>query len=91
MDRRPWRGLAPLVSGVLGVVFVWMIDSELLSIFNGNSIERTPVILTVGFLVGYFSDRALAKMSEVATVLFGPAKQSEGTLKTKDEKESETS
>ena len=70
-DRRLWRLLAPHLSGALAFVFICMIDSQIFLIFDSQSIKSPPVVVSVSFLVGYFSDTTLAKMSEIAVSLFG--------------------
>ncbi|MEE9585738.1 MAG: hypothetical protein V3W09_02435 [Nitrososphaerales archaeon] len=74
IDRRLWRFLSPLLSAALAIAFIWMIDSELVSIFEGESVQKTPVVLSCAFLVGYFSDRAAVKMGHIAIALFGVSK-----------------
>lgn len=81
IDRRFWRYLSPHLSAALAVAFIWMIDSELLSVFDGQAVEKTPVVLSCSFLVGYFSDRAVAKMSDIANVLFGVSKKASNSSK----------
>jgi len=70
-DRRLWRLLAPHLSAALAFVFICMIDSDLFLIFEREAIEKPVAIVSVAFLIGYFSDTALAKMSEIAMSLFG--------------------
>jgi hypothetical protein len=70
-DRRLWRLLAPHLSAALAFVFVCMVDSDMLVIFEQEAIEKPPALVSIGFLIGYFSDAALAKMSEIAMSLFG--------------------
>lgn len=70
-DRRLWRLLAPHLSGAIAFAFICMIDSRILLIFDAQSTKSPPVVVSVAFLVGYFSDTALAKMSEIAMSLFG--------------------
>lgn len=67
-DRRLWRVLSPWLS--VGVAFAVgaLIEAGFLSV-KGPS--KLSTILGVGFLVGYFTDSALAKMQEIADVLFG--------------------
>jgi hypothetical protein len=70
-DRLLWRLLTPHLSGAISFAFICMIDSQILLIFDANSTKNPPVVVSVAFLVGYFSDSALAKMSEIAMSLFG--------------------
>lgn len=69
-DRRTWRYLSPLIS-VGTTIGVGMVIEGGLYRPSGHAIESAPGIVGVGFLIGYFSDRALAKMRELTEVLFG--------------------
>lgn len=71
LDRRLWRFLAPHLSGALAFVFLCIVQSGMISIFNASAIESTPMAVALSFLVGYFSDTALAKLSDIAYSLFG--------------------
>jgi hypothetical protein len=76
MDRQMWRYLSPLVS--LGVAFAIGALIEA-SMFSGHAPRSSAAVVGTGFLIGYFADQAIAKMFEVATVLFGSTgKSSEG-------------
>ena len=74
-DRRSWRLLAPHLSGVVSLFMVFLVASGLLQIFDKQFIERPIGVMAFSFLVGYFSDNALAKMAEVADTLFGGQKK----------------
>lgn len=71
LDRRLWRMLTPHISGGLSFAFVLLSSSGLLRIFNTEELSRPSVVLSVSFLVGYFSDAATGKLAEVATTVFG--------------------
>lgn len=45
-----------------------MIESSLIS---SNSTTSGASIISMGFLAGYFADQAVAKMYEIAEVVFG--------------------
>ena len=70
IDRQIWRILTPHLSAALALIFIILINSEMLNI-------ATPISLTIhkcygiGFLVGYFSDNAIGKLTELAQVVFG--------------------
>lgn len=68
-DRRPWRYLVPVLSGGFALVTAFLFDSGLSRI---PSPENTASYVAIGFLVGYFSDRAVAALSRVANAIFGP-------------------
>jgi hypothetical protein len=70
-DRRLWRLFTPHLSGGLAFAFYALISSELLSIFSRSGVDSGTSVLAISFLVGYFSDSATAKMTEVARTIFG--------------------
>jgi hypothetical protein len=68
-DRRLWRFLSPFLSGSLALAVAAAIDSGILGLsFRAGS---HAACIALGFFSGYFADKALAKMSEVADVIFG--------------------
>ena len=68
-DRRLWRILSPLLSASLALVVAAAIDSGMLGVsFRAGS---HAACVTLGFFSGYFADKALAKMSEIADVVCG--------------------
>lgn len=85
-DRRLWRILSPLVSGVVSLFMVFLVASGLLQIFDNRFIEHPIRVMAFSFLTGYFSDKALAKMAEVADTLFGGAKKNSDDEKADKEK-----
>jgi hypothetical protein len=74
-DRRLWRLLSPPLSGVLSLFMVFLVASGLLQVFDLKFVEHPVRVMAFSFLVGYFSDKALAKMAEVADTLFGSARE----------------
>jgi hypothetical protein len=88
MDRRLWRIFTPHISGGLAFGFVAVISSGMLRIFDRQALESLSLVVGVGFIVGYFSDMAVAKLSEIALTLFGA---SQGKEKHKDEPRPEDS
>jgi hypothetical protein len=70
-DRRLWRIFSPHLSGVVALIMTFLITSGILQLFDKTFSERPIGVLAFSFLVGYFSDKALAKMAEVADTLFG--------------------
>lgn len=71
LDRRLWRLLIPHISGGLAFAVVVLVSSGILRIFDTTELSRAPVVLGVSILVGYFSDRAVGKLAEIADTLFG--------------------
>jgi hypothetical protein len=77
LDRRLWRLFTPHISGGLAFAVVLLISSGILQIFDRVTLMTPSVCLSIGFMVGYFSDSAMAKLSEVAETLFGARQKSE--------------
>jgi hypothetical protein len=75
LDRRLWRLFTPHLSGALSFAFVILAASGLLVIVDKKTIASVWVCFAISFLVGYFSDSATAKLSEVAATLFGTTKR----------------
>lgn len=74
-DRRLWRFFTPHVSGAIAFFTILLMASGLLKIFNAELIDEPFAVLGVAFLIGYFSDKALAKLAETADTLFGATKK----------------
>lgn len=70
LDRRWWRYFTPVISGGLAFAMVLVIGS--FGGFDPNLVSTNARTTAVGFLIGLFSDNALAKLAEVAQTLFGP-------------------
>lgn len=70
IDRRMWRILTPHLSGALGFVIILLVNSEILKLADINQLTIHKCY-GIGFLVGYFSDNAIGKLTEIAQVLFG--------------------
>lgn len=67
-DRRIWRIVSPILSASMAFVFCAMTNASLFSSQSGSS---RAGIVAVGFIIGYFADRAIAKLAEIANVVFG--------------------
>ena len=70
-DRRLWRLFMPHLSAGLAFAVVLAMSSGMFVIFDQEALLTPAVAATIGFLVGYFSDHAIAKLSEIAGTLFG--------------------
>ena len=68
VDRKPWRYLVPILSGGFAFASSFVIEAGLSRIPASG---REAEYVAVGFLIGYFSDKAIAKLSEVADIVFG--------------------
>lgn len=74
IDRQLWRFMSPLISVGVAFVVAVLVQENLL---NGAIASSNPSsAIAIGFLAGYFSDNAIAKMLEVANVIFGTATRS---------------
>lgn len=66
--------MSPLISVGVAFVVAVLVQENLL---NGAIASSNPSsAIAIGFLAGYFSDNAIAKMLEVANVIFGTATRS---------------
>lgn len=78
-DRRCWRLFTPHISGGLSFAMLALISSGIIRVFDRGALHSGASIVGVSFIVGYFSDSAIAKLSELAGTLFG-SKQSPSQL-----------
>lgn len=70
-DRRVWRLCSPWLSAALSMMIGITIDGGLLGLsFSHEAANATSTLLSVGFVTGYFADSALAKLQDVASVVF---------------------
>ncbi len=76
-DRRLWRLFTPHISGGLAFAIVALISSGLIRVFDRQAIESHSLVVGVAFMVGYFSDSAIAKLTEIAETLFGASRNRE--------------
>ena len=77
LDRRLWRIFTPHISGALSFFFLALVASGALRIFDGRATDSLSLVMGFGFMVGYFSDSAVAKLTEVAETLFGTIRAKE--------------
>jgi hypothetical protein len=70
VDRKLWRYFAPIISG--GLAFAAICVTEAFGVFDPKLVATSARTTALGFMVGFFSDNALAKLAEVAQTLFGP-------------------
>ena len=74
-DRRLWRIFTPHLSASLAFAFIVLISSGIMNIFDLDSLNSPSTLFSFSFLVGYFSDYAIGKLTEVAKTLFGVTRQ----------------
>ena len=77
IDRRLWRIFTPHISGGLAFAVTALVSSGLLSVFDKKAADNLSLVVGSSFLVGYFSDSAIAKLSEIAETLFGASRAKE--------------
>ena len=70
-DRRMWRCLNPFAAASLALAFYAIIRSGLFQIFSPAAVSTPSAALGLGFLIGYFSDRAIGKLGKLADLVFG--------------------
>lgn len=69
IDRRLWRIFSPFLSGGAALAIGGLLDSGLLGLTIKSS--TTSFYFSMGFISGYFADKALGKMQEIADTVFG--------------------
>jgi hypothetical protein len=77
LDRRLWRLFTPHISGGLAFAMVALIGSGLVRVFDSRAVDSLSSVVGIAFLVGYFSDSSIAKLTEVAETLFGTSRGKE--------------
>jgi hypothetical protein len=69
-DRQLWRVFTPLLSGGLAFVIIILVNCQMFDVTKPENLSIHKCY-GIGFLVGYFSDNAIGKLTEIAQVLFG--------------------
>ena len=77
LDRRLWRVFTPHISGGLSFFVLALVASGGLRIFDSKATDSLALVVGLAFLVGYFSDSAIAKLTELAETLFGTVRAKE--------------
>jgi len=70
-DRFLWRIFTPHISGALAFSFILLISSGIINLFSPAAMDKNNAVFGLSFLIGYFSDSAIAKLTEIANTLFG--------------------
>jgi hypothetical protein len=71
IDRKLWRLLTPYLSAGVAFVIWIVITSGLFGVFDSDKLRDVNLTMAMGFISGYFSDSAVAKLSEIAQGVFG--------------------
>jgi hypothetical protein len=77
LDRRLWRLFTPHISGGLAFAVIALISSDITRIFDARATNSHALVVGVAFLTGYFSDSAVAKLTDIADTLFGTTRSKE--------------
>lgn len=86
-DRRIWRIYSPLLAAALASMLGFILDGGILQIsqYHTEATDNQYIkIIGLGFIIGYFADTALAKLQEVATVIFGASARNSAEVKNKE-------
>ncbi len=70
-DRKLWRYITPLTSGILSVFIMLIISSGLFGLFSTSLIENSPLVFSLAFLTGYFSDLMVSRLQDLFGSIFG--------------------
>lgn len=73
-DRRIWRLFSPWLSAALAAILGILFESGIVGLAIATKEGQTNPFVTflgIGFITGYFADTALAKLQELAKVIFG--------------------
>jgi hypothetical protein len=71
-DRKLWRYITPITSGVLGVFVIIIIGSGLFGLFDTAIMENPILVFALAFLSGYFSDYIVGRLQDLFADVFGP-------------------
>jgi len=74
-DRQLWRLMSPFLAVSVALIIGAMIEASLLRVQVNLS---SAGAVSVGFLAGHFADNAIAKMVDIAAVLFGKGSSEKG-------------
>lgn len=83
-DRFLWRIFTPHISGALAFSFILLISSGIINLFSPDAMNKNNAVFGLSFLIGYFSDPAIAKLTEIANTLFGATQKEPPRVSDKD-------
>jgi len=75
VDRILWRLFIPHLSGGLAFGTILLMSSGVIRLFDAQAMNAAGLTIGISFLIGYFSDMAVGKLTEVAKTLFGPTRE----------------
>ena len=73
-DRKLWRFITPISSGVLSVFVIVIIGSGLFGLFNTSLMDNSILVFALAFLSGYFSDYIVGRLQDLFASVFGVSK-----------------
>lgn len=71
LDRRAWRFLTPLISGALAFATATLFVARVVPIFDEAITQNLGAIVSLSFLIGYFSDNTIAALAATADRVLG--------------------
>jgi|GEM_PF-1133945 len=81
-DRWIWRVSTPLTSGILSLVIVGLVRSQLIKVIDPALLTHLSGVLAFAFLTGYFSDNVIGAMLRLAEHVFGTVQSARGAIPT---------
>lgn len=73
-DRRYWRYFSPFISAAVAFAVAAFAASGVLVILDVQRLRQAPIVTAFSFVTGYFSDRALSALSDLADRVYGTAR-----------------
>lgn len=70
-DRKLWRYITPVTSGILSFFVMLIIGSGLFGLFSTSLIENSLLVFSLAFLSGYFSDLMVGRLQDLFGSIFG--------------------
>lgn len=70
-DRVLWRLFTPLLSAMFASAILALLTADLLGFLDQQTLRRSQALFGIAFVVGYFSDNAVAALATFADRVFG--------------------